>query len=389
MKPKILLVDDEPRVLDGYRRNLRKRYDISTAPDASTGLQVIADEGPFAVVVSDFRMPGMDGIRFLGEVHDRWPDITRVMLTGQADLEASIAAVNLGRVYRFLTKPCDPDTLAVTLDDGIEHYRLIRAEKELLEGTLQGTISMATDVMGMVDPDGHAHSSRIRDTVVGTVRALDLPVTWEFEVAARLSQIGTITLPGPTVEKLRAGVMLSEEDQRMIRRHPEAAFNLIERIPRLERAAAMIRRHLEPSDSAPEDLSLGTDEDVIALGSLLLNLAVEYDRHIQRGASPGVAFGELRRRTSPPVIMRVLDAMESLHSVDEVWAIEEHGLETLMAGMITAQDIRSETGSLLMPEGRSITAPMIERLRVFAAGDGVVHPIAVKVARRDGRAVVR
>jgi response regulator RpfG family c-di-GMP phosphodiesterase len=330
----------------------------------------------------------MDGIRFLGEVHDRWPDITRVMLTGQADLDASIAAVNLGRVYRFLTKPCDPDTLGVTLDDGIEHYRLIRAEKELLEGTLQGTISMATDVMGMVDPEGHAHSSRIRDTVVGTVRALGLPTTWEFEVAARLSQIGTITLPGPTVEKLRSGAILSEEDQRMIRRHPEAAFNLIERIPRLERAAAMIRGHLEPSDSAPGDLSLGTDADVIALGSLMLNLAVEYDRHIQRGASPGIAFGQLRQRTAPPVIRQVLDAMESLHSVDEVWAIEEHNLNTLMSGMITARDIRSETGSMLMPEGRSMTAPMIERLRVFAAGDGVVQPIAVKVARRDRGTVV-
>ena len=319
MKTKILLVDDEPRVLDGYRRTLRKRYEIETAHSAAEGLDKITNEGPFAVVVSDYRMPGMDGIEFLGQIHQRFPDTTRVMLTGQADLEASIAAVNLGRVYRFLTKPCDPETLAVTLSDGIEQYRLIQAERELLEGTLRGTVSMVTDVMGLVDPDGHAHASRIRATVEGTVQALGISSTWEYGIAANLCQLGTITLPPELVDTLRSGCALTEEEQRMARRHPDAAFNLISKIPRLERVANMIRGHLESDADAPVDLSLTSDEDVTAFGSLLLGLAVEYDRHIQRGASRGTAFAQLRRRTSPPVISkRILDS--ALLFLARVWS---------------------------------------------------------------------
>lgn len=381
MKSKILLVDDEPRVLDGYRRNLRKRYEIETAQSAAEGLEKFASDGPFAVVVSDYRMPGMDGIEFLGRVNKEFPDTTRVMLTGQADLEASIAAVNLGRVYRFLTKPCDPETLAVTLTDGIEQYRLIQAERELLEGTLRGTVSMVTDVMGLVDPDGHAQASRIRDTVEGTVRALGLTSTWEFGIAATLSQLGTITLAPGLVEKLRSGTPLSEDEERMARRHPDAAFNLISNIPRLEGVAAMIKGHLEPDDESPADLSLSADEDAVALGALLLNLAVEYDRHTQRGASRGTAFAQMRQRTSPPVVGVVLDAMESLHAVDEVWQVEQHALATVTVGMVTAQPVLAPNGSLLMPEGRSLTAPMIERLKGFADGTGVSEPLVVKVAR--------
>lgn len=167
----------------------------------------------------------------------------------------------------------------------------------------------------------------------------------------------------------------------MARRHPDAAFNLISKIPRLERVANMIRGHLESDADAPVDLSLTSDEDVTAFGSLLLGLAVEYDRHIQRGASRGTAFAQLRRRTSPPVISEVLDAMESLHAVDEVWQIEQHTLATVASGMVTAQNVLAPNGSLLMPEGRSLTAPMIERLKGFAAGTGVVEPLVVKVAR--------
>jgi hypothetical protein len=240
---------------------------------------------------------------------------------------------------------------------------------------------MVTDVMGMVDPEGHAHSSRIKQTVAATVRTLGLASRWEYELAANLSQLGTITLPHTTADKLRSGQSLTDEERRMATRHPEAGFNLLSHIPRLERVAAMIRGHMTPSESAPTDLALATDGDVIAMGSLLIHLAVEFDRHVQAGHGPGTAFAQLRQRTSPPVIGKVLDAMESLHSTEEVWEIEEHTLATLAAGMITATDIVSPNGSMLMPEGRSITAPMIERLRTFADGVGVLEPIVVKVAR--------
>ncbi len=115
----MLLVDDEPNILDGFRRGLRKNFDLETAAGPELGLAALADSGPFAVVVSDFQMPSMNGFQFLSEVARRNPETVRVMLTGQADLRVAASAVNDGNVFRFLTKPCGTDDLALSLSDTI------------------------------------------------------------------------------------------------------------------------------------------------------------------------------------------------------------------------------------------------------------------------------
>jgi len=141
MAEKILCVDDDPNVLSALERTLRKQYAIHTAEGAEEGIKAIEAEGPFAVIVSDLRMPGMDGIQFLAHVKEIAPDSVRIMLTGHADLKVSIEAVNEGNIFRFLTKPCPPEKLSKALDAGIELYRLVKAEKELLESTLRGSVS--------------------------------------------------------------------------------------------------------------------------------------------------------------------------------------------------------------------------------------------------------
>ena len=107
MADKILFVDDEPAVLDGYRRSLYKEFRIETATCGSDALDLVANSGPYAVVVSDMRMPGMDGVRFLSQVRSVSPDSVRVILTGYADFQSAMNAVNEGAVFRFLTKPCE------------------------------------------------------------------------------------------------------------------------------------------------------------------------------------------------------------------------------------------------------------------------------------------
>src|SRR5580704_2833849 len=112
MLKRILFVDDEPNVLQAFERQFRKQFEIHTAVGPAPGLTAVAENGPFSVIVSDLRMPGMDGIEFLTRVRQMAPDTVRVMLTGQADLGASIAAVNHGNIFQFLTKPCPSETLA-------------------------------------------------------------------------------------------------------------------------------------------------------------------------------------------------------------------------------------------------------------------------------------
>lgn len=126
---RILFVDDDPRLLQGMRRRLRGQYDIETALGPKKGLEVVEYLGPFAVVVADMNMPGMDGASFLAAVRRSYPDIVPMMLTGNTDLQTAMLAVNRGQVFRFMTKPCAPGDLEALLDAGIAQHRLLLADR--------------------------------------------------------------------------------------------------------------------------------------------------------------------------------------------------------------------------------------------------------------------
>ena len=138
MDPRVLCVDDEPAVLAGFKRTLGRRFALDTAESGAAGLERIAADGPYAVVVSDMRMPEMDGLQFLSEVHGVSPDTVLIMLTGHGDGQTASAAINEGRIFRFLVKPCDPTRLAEAVDAGLDHHRFIIAEKKLMGGLMDG-----------------------------------------------------------------------------------------------------------------------------------------------------------------------------------------------------------------------------------------------------------
>jgi len=141
---KILLVDDEQSILDAFSRQLRKKYHMATALSGSEGMEKIAESGPFAVIISDMRMPVMDGIAFLSEVRQAAPESVRMMLTGNSDQHTAIEAINRGSIFRFLTKPCTHEDLTEAIDAGLEQYRLIAGEKELLKRIeLQASLIMS------------------------------------------------------------------------------------------------------------------------------------------------------------------------------------------------------------------------------------------------------
>lgn len=143
---KILLVDDEPEALDNYQQMLQPEFDVVTALGGEAGLTALRDHGPFSVVVSDMKMPGMSGVEFLAHVREAVPGTVRMMLTGHADANVAIEAVNQGHIFRFLTKPCDREALRSALSHGLLQHELFAAEKGVLENTLMGSIKVLTDV---------------------------------------------------------------------------------------------------------------------------------------------------------------------------------------------------------------------------------------------------
>ncbi|NOZ08752.1 MAG: response regulator, partial [FCB group bacterium] len=230
---RILLVDDEPNVLKALNRQLRLKYEVDTAGSGEEALKKVRESGPYAVVVSDLSMPGMDGIELLREVAKIHNATVRIILTGNADQRSAIDAINKGEAFRFLTKPCFGFALQNEIDAGVELYRLRVSEKELLEKTLAGSIGILTEMLAIVNPQAFGRTQSIKKIVVQLADTLDLQKKWQYKIAAMLSMIGFITVPQDTLEKFYNGEELSREEDKIIEEHSKIAVRLVSKIPRL------------------------------------------------------------------------------------------------------------------------------------------------------------
>ena len=289
---KILFVDDDVNLLQAVKRRYRKKFNIVTASSAKEGLEMLASN-QFAVVVSDLQMPEMNGIEFLAKVREEYPDVTRVMLTGNADLKAAIDAVNNGHIFRFCTKPCPVDVMINTLWSAIEQYRLVNAERELLEKTLLGSVKVLTDILALVNPIAFGRASRVTNYVKKITRKLALKDVWKFEIAAMLSQIGCVTLPGEALEKVYRNQELGEEEKKMYESHPVVGQDLISKIPRLDEVGQIIayQEKLFNGAGKPEN---GVKGKEIPLGARILKIALDFDILVHNGMRPSLAFEEMK-----------------------------------------------------------------------------------------------
>jgi CheY-like chemotaxis protein len=383
VKDRVLFVDDEPNVLDGIRRQLRNRVDIETATSASAGLDIIRQQGPFAVVVSDMRMPEMDGARFLAKVNEISPQTVRMVLSGQADLESTIAAVNEGRVFRFLLKPCNSETLFGVIKNGIEQYRLVHAEKHLLENTLNATVKVLFNVLGIINPVAQRRAAQIQRYADGAAEALRLqPGLWQYHLAAMISQLGCITLPQEMLARALGGQALNEEERRLYESHPEVAGKLLGTIPRLEAVAAMVAGQMQvPS----RDLASGNPAtwEPEKIGAAILWAAVQFDRHVSQGRIPEQA-AQLVNQAAPGLPPAMTQAMVKALSDDSGLVMSRSvTMRDLEIGMTIEADVMSQRGARLVPRGTEVTSTVLERLRAVAGGIGLVEPIRVSVKVLD------
>lgn len=221
--PRVLCVDDEKLVVEGLVLHLRKDYEVHTAFSGDDALRVLKEMGGAAVVVSDMRMPGMDGAMLLHNVMSFYPDTTRILLTGEPGRDAAVAAINKGHILRFLTKPCPPDQVRAAVEAGVIQYRLIKAERSILKETLIGCIQALIDVLAITNPIAFGRASRIKRLAMEFAGALNCTDYWQLEAAAMLSQLGYLSLPGPLVEKLYNGEPLTSAEKTLASGVPEVA----------------------------------------------------------------------------------------------------------------------------------------------------------------------
>ncbi len=380
--PRVLCVDDEANLLKAIERSLRKFYDIHTATDGFSGLKALAAEGPFEVVVSDMRMPGMDGAEFLRQVREQAPDSVRLLLTGFAELETVVTAVNEGYIYRFLAKPCTGRVLYDAIQDGVTQHRLITAEKVLLEQTLRGCVKALSEVLAMASPAAFGRGTRICQMAMLLAGQLHYRDMWQIEVSAMLSQLAAITLPAATATKLYLGQPLDDDEEEMVLRMPGITRQILGDIPRLEAILEILRCSV--LDHAPADPEPGLPVgDEIPLGARILHAADLLEGLQLRGESPRRSLEILRSR-SGQVDPAVLDAYETICD-DGALDFRQRAinLPELRTGMVLTEDLMSTKGLLLVSGGQEITVSLMEKMRNYARSSQVKEPIWVRVSTTE------
>ena len=369
--PRVLVVDDDRNLLDGLRRQLRGTFELATALGGHEGLDVLRTAGRrgggFSVVLTDYQMPQMNGASFLAAVRDVAPDATRMLLTGQADLNGVASVVNQGGVFRFLMKPVSRDVLTEALRAGVEQHRLVTAERELLEQTLQGSVKALTELLSLASPLAFGRATRLR-RLAGSLFGAEEPMPWHVDLAVMLSQVGVLTLPPTVLERIEANEAISSEEQAMVARLPAVAEQVLAGIPRLDEVRAGIRmqvaRYADPPSSpgapAGDELPLGASgQDPPEALRTMTGRAGTYDPRLLNALTTWLADA----RSAEVVPIRVGE---------------------LFCGMVLADDVVAESGVKLLPRGHEITPSLLERLHNFSRTSPVREPMLVFAASRKG-----
>ncbi|MFA6014927.1 MAG: HD domain-containing phosphohydrolase [Gallionellaceae bacterium] len=405
----ILCVDDEPNILSSLQRLLRREnYKVLTAPSAAEGL-ILLEQHPVDLVMSDMRMPEMDGSQFLQQVRQRWPETVRILLTGYADVQSTMAAINQGEIFRYIAKPWDDNDVLLLVKHALER-KLLQQDKQRLEALTQEqnealktlnaslevkvqertralqealheveksngelrknfltSVAIFSNLMELRAGNIGGHSRRVADFARKLANQMSLPAdeVQNIVLAGLLHDIGKIGLPDTLL--IKSLPSLTPDELAELRRHPQIAQTALTPLPQLKSAASLIRSHHERFDGHgyPDHLS----GFAIPLGARILTLANDYDA-LQNGGmlsaplTPAKAYEfivEARgKRYDPSVVDAFKELIGSPDSQEEV-AVKMHSAD-IKPGMILAKGLFTSDGLLLLFKDCVMDEKLIEQM---------------------------
>ena len=378
MTPRILVVDDDANLLRSFKRILAKHFEPVVADSGDSALDILAGGQNFDIVISDYRMAGMDGVQFLSRVRVMAPDTVRMLLTGYADLDVAIRAVNEGNIFRLLTKPCDGKDMAKALSDAMRFRKAMQAERELLEQTIRGSVGVMSDLVSLLKPDDFGRISRILPYVRNISCVVKDPTPWETETAAMLSMIGFITLPDTIIARVLENRGLSEKQQGLFAEHPAMAAKFVSGIPRMESVVEILKYQEKRYDGTgiPDDDKKGED---IPLGARILKAVVDFDIFVSNGVSKGEALVFLQQRRGW-YDMKVLGSLDKILGTEAKYRVRDLHIMGLESGMVLAEDIFARRGvkpTKILSKGKELTEMTIDYLLKYSRHYEIIEPIKV------------
>lgn len=407
---RVLAVDDEPSILFALRRLLHRHgFDVLLANSAQEGLEMLAHQD-VDVVLSDMRMPGMDGAEFLEQVFLRWPQTKRILLTGYSEVNATVAAINRGKIWRYIAKPWDDEDLLLAVRQAIGHRRLMdenvrlqaltttqNDELKQLNAELEARVAARTQALQQALADLHqafvgtvrvfanildlrggmlaGHSRRVADNARKVAQRLGLSDQEAQEVflAGLLHDIGKIGLPDATIE--RPFNNLGPEVRAEVMKHPEKGETLLMPVRRLSGVARLVRHHHEHFDGTgfPDRLS-GME---IPLGARILAVVNDFDA-VQIGtlvARPLRPADALRfivenagRRYDPAIVDTFSKVLADETQADEFAEVPLRP-SSLQPGMRLTRDLLHHEGYLLLARDHVLSQPEITQLLRLEAAE--------------------
>ena len=379
---RVLCVDDDANILEAMRRTLGTSLNLTLAVGGEAGMKAIRDDGPFAVIVSDLRMPVVDGITLLKFCAEAAPTTVRILLTGNADLEHALLAVNEGNIYRFLTKPCPASQLKSALRAGIEQHQLLVSQKVLLEQTLRGSIRALSEVLSLVHPVIGAQTSRIRRLVVELGTLTQAENLWRIEITALLAHLGYVTLSAATVERLHQGAALDADELLRVESAFGVAARVLSNIPRMEEVQSALLYQKVNFDGRHSPVP-GIQGERIPLAARMLRLAIDYDGLESSGHSPADAIAILSCHVGgyDPSLLAALKVARCGPAPD--MSIEVVAVRALRKGMVFLEDFHHADGTLLVAKGAEVGDALLSRIESVWDETLRGRPIRVSSACED------
>jgi CheY-like chemotaxis protein len=373
---RILCVDDEPRVLEGIRRTLGMDFDVITAEGGAQALALLIRRERFALTISDMRMPGMDGAAYLERAAQLAPDMVRILLTGQSDMQAATRAINYGRIFRFLTKPCDADALRRAVDDAMDQHRLLTAEKELLQKTLYGCVKVLTELLSLVNPVAFTRACRVNRLVQHVSKALNLADAWQLDLAVMLAHLGYVGMPTELLERAYGGQPVSADDDQLLGTAPRTAQGLLADIPRLESVLGIIERLAEPPpplvdvDRAQAAGRLSWAAHIVLAAERADQLS--HQRPVPRVIADTLVAEGFDKRVAEPFAQAEFETLQDRKQL-------RLSAQELKMGMFLVEDAKSMDGVVMARRGQEVTPTVAVLLRRMAARRNLHEPLTVSV----------
>ncbi len=398
---KILYVDDEANLLSSFKSLMRRSdIELSTLQHSDQITEVLASKGPFALVMSDQKMPGIDGVQVLETVAKIHPTTVRIMVTGYADYNDTLRAINIGGISRYISKPWDDTEIKKIVEESVHHYNLVGENKflmsqlkfknndltVLLNKTVVETVRLLSDFVGYITPDANSQVMRIRklsELFLNKLPQLSENEIWELERAIDLFNLGIAVLPAwikVTLNKNGLGELERFSEAQM---HHIMAAGLLEKIPRFENVAKIIRYHKKYFNGEGEPKYEKISGSDIPLGSRILKILIDIDKMSTEGMKGSAIFEFLMAK--PQIYdIDIINHFLSTQTNQTSQEIEvKITLNELQSGMTVMEDLTTKAGFNLLKNNSVISETNINILKQWHKKDPVNEPFLVRKTLSD------